>query len=104
MSGPAILAPQAQKDLRAALRWIASDNPVAARGLRDTVDAAARLIGARPDIGRFRPELTSARYRFWSLTGFPYLLVYEASARPPRIARIVHTARDLPKVLAELNF
>ena len=104
MSGPAILAPQAQKDLRAALRWIAADNPMAARGLRDTVDAASRLIGARPEIGRFRPELTSARFRFWSLTGFPYLLVYEASVGPPRIARIVHTARDLPKVLAELKF
>ncbi len=44
-------------------------------------------------------ELAPARYRFWSLRGFPYLLVYDAEADPPIILRFVHQSRDLPGVL-----
>jgi plasmid stabilization system protein ParE len=46
--------------------------------------------------------LASARYRFWSIPRFRYLLAYTDAADPPRIVRIVHTSRDLPRVLAEL--
>ncbi|HME73645.1 MAG TPA: type II toxin-antitoxin system RelE/ParE family toxin [Myxococcota bacterium] len=103
MSRPATLAPAAQKDLRAAVAWIARDNETAARALRAAVSVAARRIGERPEIGRLRPELTSSRYRFWSLSGFPYLLVYDVSAVPPRIARVLHMARDLPTALMSLD-
>jgi hypothetical protein len=37
------------------------------------------------------------------LTRFPYILVYDARARPPRIARVVHMARDLAPLLADLR-
>jgi hypothetical protein len=36
---------------------------------------------------------------FWSLRGFPYLLVYDAEAEPPVILRFVHQSPDLPVVL-----
>jgi toxin ParE1/3/4 len=48
---------------------------------------------------RIRLELAPRRYRFWSLRGFPYLLVYDAEAEPPIILRFVHQSRDLPGVL-----
>ena len=50
----------------------------------------------------FRPPGTREPYRFLTLTGFPYVIVYNAERRPRLIVRIVHGARDLPSVLREL--
>jgi plasmid stabilization system protein ParE len=103
MSVPAQLASQARQELRDELRWIGRDNLAAARDLRNAIEAAARLIGLRPDIGRSRPDLAPPRYRFRSLPAFSHLLVYDVSQTPPRIARVVHTARDLPTALIDLD-
>ncbi len=103
MTRPADFTPAAQHDLRAAIDWIAKDNPAAARGLSTAVGAAARRIGARPKIGAVRPHLTSGRHQFLSLRGSAYLLVYAADTTPHRILRILHTSRDLPPLLADLG-
>ena len=96
------LSAHAQQDLLAATRWIESDNPTAAQGLIVAVRDAAARIGRHPDIGRVRPEITAKDYRFLPLTGFPYVLVYDARRTPPLIARVLHGARDLPDVLRDL--
>jgi toxin ParE1/3/4 len=103
MTRPADFTPAAQHDLRAAIDWVAKDNPAAARALSTAVEAAARRIGARPKIDAARPHLTSGRHRFLLLRSFPYLLVYAADTTPPRILRILHTSRDLPPLLADLG-
>ena len=79
--------------------WIAEDNPAAAEALLIAAMAATHRLQARPKRGRVKLELAPARYRFWSLRGFPYLLVYDAKAEPPVIFRFVHQSRDLPAVL-----
>ena len=53
-------------------------------------------------LGRAMVQFAPSRYRFWSVQGFPYLLVYDAEASPPRILRVVHMARDLEVVLSGL--
>ena len=63
---------------------------------------AARLIGGNPALGAHRPSLAGRRYRFWSIPRYRYLIVYTDATDPPRIVRVVHTARDLPSALAEL--
>jgi toxin ParE1/3/4 len=98
----AVLSPRAHRDLLEAARWIARDNPAAARALRDAVARAAGLIGAHRHIGRRRPELAPEPYRFMTMTAFPYIIVYNADRTPPMIVRIVHGARDLPEVLRDL--
>ena len=98
----AVLAPAARRDLLAAVRWISKDNPAAARGLRDGVVRAAKLIGEHVHIGALRPELAGEPYRFVALTGFPYVIVYNAARQPPLIVRILHGARDLPEILRGL--
>ncbi len=85
-----------------AVRWIAKDNPHAARGLRDAAANAAQNIGRNYYIGVARPELADAPYRFLMLTGFLYIIVYNADRRPPLIVRILHGARDLPELLQDL--
>ena len=94
-----IFSPRAQRELREAAVWIAEDNPAAAEALLAAAIGAARRLQARPKLGRVRLELAPERYRFWSLRGFPYLLVYDAEADPPIILRFVHQSRDLPGVL-----
>jgi toxin ParE1/3/4 len=95
-------APRARRDLLAAARWIAKDNPAAARALRHAVAVAAERIGRHPESGKTRPEIAPPAYRFVPLTGFPYIIVYNANRRPPLILRVLHGARDLPEVLADL--
>ncbi len=102
MTVPAVLAPRARRELAVALKRIADDNPDAAARLYAAVQAAARRIGVNPTIGARRPQLASARYRFWSIPRYRYLLAYTDATDPPRIVRIVHTSRDLPRVLADL--
>ncbi|MDQ2803564.1 MAG: type II toxin-antitoxin system RelE/ParE family toxin [Pseudomonadota bacterium] len=90
--------------MRAAVAWIARDNPDAARALRDAVLQGARRIGGNPGIGAPRPFLGADRFRFLLLRGFSYLMVYTADTEPPRILRVLHTARDLPALLPEPPF
>ena len=103
MKHPADFTSAAQVDLRAAIDWIARDNPAAARALRRTAGNAARRIGAHPEIGAARPQLSSGRHRFLLLRGFTYLVAYTADTIPPRILRVLHTAGDLPPLLADLG-
>jgi len=95
------LSPRARRDLLGAVRWIAKDNPAAARALRDAVAQAAHRIATHPDIGSLRPDLADEPYRFVILTGFPYVIVYNAERKPLLIVRILHTARDIPEVLKD---
>lgn len=103
MSVSAVLSPAARAAVIEAVQWIGEENPAAARRFRQAVGEAARRIGARPAIGRRQPALLGERYRLWSLTGFPYVLVYDPLPQPPQILRVLHTARDLPKLLSDLQ-
>ena len=101
MTQPARFTAQAQREFLQALRQM--EHAPAAEMLRRTVEDAARRLGQHPQIGRLEPALADACYRFWSISGFPYLLAYRPDTSPPSIIRFVHTARDLPVVLAKLR-
>ena len=98
----AILSPRADGEAEAAASWIKQENPATADEFLDAVTAAAERIGEHPNIGISRPDLAPAPFRILFLTGFSYVLVYDAERRPPLIARIVHAARDLPELLQDL--
>lgn len=97
----AVLSPRARRDLLAAAAWIAEDNSTAARALMDAIAAAAERIGKHPLSGRLRPDIADEPYRFVALTGFPYVIIYNANRRPPLILRILHGARDLPEAMRD---
>jgi toxin ParE1/3/4 len=98
-----LFAPRARRELREASVWIARKSPVTARALVTEVVRAAALLAGQPMLGRRRLDLLPEPYRFWSLRGFPYLLVYNSSANSPRILRILHTARDLQTLLGDMD-
>ncbi len=102
MSRAAVLTIAARDDLRAELRWIGPDLHKA-RALRDAVLLAARRLSERPMLGRLQPELMQPPYRFWSLPRFQLVLVYNAGVTPPRILRMLSTARDFGPLLVGIG-
>lgn len=98
----ALLAPAARRDVLNALRWIEKDNPSAAANFRVKICEVAELIGRHAFVGAVRPELLPIKYRFVTLTGFPYVTVYDAERSIPLIIRVLHGARDFPEVLRVL--
>jgi toxin ParE1/3/4 len=99
---PAILSTRARREFVKAVRWISKDNPTAARALRDAVRKATINLGEYPFSGQERPELLSPPTRFLTLSGFSYIIVYDAEQKPPVVLRILHGARDLPELLEGL--
>lgn len=99
----AVLSPRAQRELAAAVAWIARDSSTASRALRTAILAALETIGRHPEAGTVKPDIVPPPARFWRVRGFPYLLVYKPSTPRPRVLRIVHGARDLPEVLRDLG-
>jgi toxin ParE1/3/4 len=97
------LAPQARRELREAATWIAGENPGAAEAMLRATLRTAERVAANPGLARVRLDLAPARFRFWSLRGYPYLLVFDVDRDPPVVARFVHQARDLPVLLSDLE-
>ena len=97
----AALSPAAERDVVEIVEWIASENPVAARGFRAALDRLADTIGEHPNSGALKPHLASPPIRFFPLRGYPYVAVYTPDRHPPLIVRVLHGARDLPEVLRE---
>ncbi|KZD12607.1 type II toxin-antitoxin system RelE/ParE family toxin [Oceanibaculum pacificum] len=96
----AVLSPGTRRDLLEAVFWIARENRAAALGLRDSIKGAALRIGRHPHLGIERSALAGLPIRFLVLTGYPYVLVYDADRQPALILRILHGARDLPEIFA----
>ena len=99
----AAFTPRARRDLSAAAEWIKTDNRAAARALRDAVINVAERIGRHTKIGRVRTDLLPEPYRFVSLTGFPYVVVYNCKRDPPLIVAVLHTSRDLKRVVKDIE-
>jgi plasmid stabilization system protein ParE len=95
----AVLAPAAREGVRAAVAWIARDNPDAAKRLRNRLANTLRRLGANPSIGAERPRLADPRYRFLAVPDLPCLLVYTGDTDPPRELRMLHMARDIAAIL-----
>jgi plasmid stabilization system protein ParE len=98
----ALFSPRALRELRAAAAFIAEERPETAEQLLLQAIEAAERIAVKPMLARVDLHLAPARFRFWSLRGFPYLLVIDTKPTPPLVTRFVHQARDLPAILRDL--
>ena len=78
--------------------YIALDNPTAAEGVYRGIVEAARKLSQFPALGRpgRHPET-----RELSVSGLPYLIVYEVNADAVTILAVFHTCRDLAQALHE---
>ncbi|MGC1951101.1 MAG: type II toxin-antitoxin system RelE/ParE family toxin [Gammaproteobacteria bacterium] len=94
---------QAEEDTNEIWSYIAQDNPLAAEAFLDAIEEASSILSTTPAIGSLRyfhhPELQGLR--FYPLKKFEkYLVFYRTmeDAEVIEIVRIVHGARDLPRL------
>ncbi|HEY5105808.1 MAG TPA: type II toxin-antitoxin system RelE/ParE family toxin [Caulobacteraceae bacterium] len=88
----------AARDLEDIVDYIALDNPAASESVYRAVQDACQRLAEFPQMGRVG---RLAGTRELSLTGLPYLLVYEVGSEAVIILAVFHGARDLAKDLAE---
>jgi toxin ParE1/3/4 len=68
-----------------------------ARHVLHEITAAVGLLASHPEAGHFRRDLTPLPVKFWSV--FSYLIVYDPTARPLAIVRVLHGRRDVQAIL-----
>lgn len=93
-----IIAEPAARDLEGIVDYIALDSPVAAESVYRGIVRAAERLPEFPALGRpgRHPET-----RELSVSGLPYLIVYEVSADAVTILAVFHTSRDLARALRD---
>lgn len=96
---PFRLHPEAAQDIVDIWEFIAADNPLAARRLREEIYAAISALVAFPHQGHLRPDITSRRVRFSRVRD--YLIAYVPDQEPLWIIGVIHGRRS-PSVIAEI--
>jgi len=92
-----ILTVQARRDLKSIWRYIGSDSPHHADRVEDAVLATCRSAAATPGLGR--RGVRGPDILFLAVSGYErYSIAYLANSEPLRGVRIVHGARDVPRL------
>ena len=94
------LTPQALDDLFQIWSFVAETNVEAANRVEEAIMAACELAANSPMAGSIRDDLTDHPVRFWLVQPWQtYWVVYDPSATPVHIIRILHTSRDISPLL-----
>ena len=93
------LTPEAASDVFEIWSYIAADSIEAAEKVESSILEACTFLAAFPMSGHLRPNVTRRPVRFWTVAPYPnYMVVYEPDTQPLLILRVVHGARDLPRL------
>jgi len=87
------LSAEALADLQEIWVYIAQDNPTAADKVEADIYQACELLAKNPRLGHQRSDLTNEAVLFWPVRGH-YLVIYQRSAEPLKVVRILHAGRD----------
>ncbi|HWB10519.1 MAG TPA: type II toxin-antitoxin system RelE/ParE family toxin [Pirellulales bacterium] len=81
----------ATRSLRAAHRYIASENPRAAAKMAERLEVAVARLATHPELGRpgRRPGT-----RELVVPGVPYIVIYRVVEPEVQILRVYHTSRN----------
>ena len=91
------ITPDARADLREIWTYLRRENLAASIRYKQRFADAFDLLRRFPRAGRARPELGGAALR--SLPVDPYLVLYRVDRDAVSIARVVHGARDLERLM-----
>jgi toxin ParE1/3/4 len=91
----ALVTELARSDLDKIWDYIAQDNPTAADRLMDRIEVQCQRLADAPQLGRPRPQHAAGLYSYRVRN---YLIFYFVNATGIEIARVLHGARDLPKI------
>jgi antitoxin ParD1/3/4/toxin ParE1/3/4 len=93
------LHPLAAQDIADIWQFIAEDNPLAARRVREEILSTLRGLVPFPHQGHRRPDLTSRPLRFTLVRD--YLIAYAPDEKPLWIVAGMHGRRN-PRVMAAI--
>jgi antitoxin ParD1/3/4 len=86
----------ARTDLRSIWSYIADDSIDAANHVESAIYDACFFLTEGPLRGHVRKDLTNLPVRFWTVVRFPnYVIVYDPVAKPLKIIRVLHGARNI---------
>jgi toxin ParE1/3/4 len=93
-----VIAEPAARDLEGIVDYIALDNPVTAENVYRRIVRAMERSPEFSDLGRpgRHPDT-----RELSVSGLPYLIVYEVSTEAVTILAVFHSSRDLARALPD---
>jgi toxin ParE1/3/4 len=93
------LHPEAARDITEIWEYIAQDNPLAARRVREEILSRIRAVVPFPHSGHKRPDLTGRPLRF--LLVREYLIAYAPDEKPLWVVAVMHGRRS-PRVMAAI--
>jgi len=93
------LHPLAAQDITEIWEYIAEDNPLAARRVREEILSRIRALVPFPNVGHKRPDLTGRPLRFISVR--EYLIAYAPEEKPLWVVAVMHGRRS-PRVMAAI--
>ncbi len=92
--------PQAVEDLFEIWSYIAEDDLDAAKRVEEAIHAACAFLADTPHAGSVREDLTTLPLRFWLVKPYRnYWVVYNPEKEPLQVIRIIHAARNIPRIL-----
>ncbi len=103
---PVQLRARAASDIDSAVDYYQREAGVAvALEFIESLEQSVSRIRRSPHIGslRFSYELDIPELRAWPLARFPYLVFYVERERENDVWRVLHTRRDLPASLADID-
>src|SRR5919109_5164 len=93
------LHPLAAQDITEIWEYIAADNPLVARRVREEIYSALRDLVSFPHRGHRRQDLTSRPLRFILVR--QYLIAYAPDEKPLWVVAVMHGRRN-PQVMAAI--
>ncbi len=91
-------ASAARRDLDAIIDYISLEDRAAAERVFYAISDSVSRLGDYPNIGHVGRVPDT---RELSVTGLPYIVVYEVSAEAVTVLAVFHGARDLARAMAE---
>jgi toxin ParE1/3/4 len=101
---PVFLFPQAELDIREAIRHYQQEGGVNLAGKWvEAVESGLRHIGTHPGTGssRYAMVLKLVGLRFWPVKRFPQLIFYVEREGQVDVWRVLHGQQDLPEWIRE---
>lgn len=96
------LTPLAKADIFEIWSYIAEHSEEAADLVEQAIYDACSFVAKVPMSGHARPDLTSHRLRFWTLTRYPnYTVVYRPETDPLQVIAVLHGKRNIQRILKQ---
>lgn len=93
------LTPQAEVDIDEIIQYLAQRSEDAPHTVLNAFIDAFERLGANPEIGHSREDLTERPLKFLSV--YSYLIVYNHRCAPLQIIGVLHGARDAASLMRE---